>query len=286
MFVRKKKNRSSSISVVVVDKSNGMFKEIQCLGSSKSESEIAALYLKARLWIEEYGGQQLLDFTEPDLKMQEAIETERILSKVDSVQINGTQLLLNRIYDHIGFNRIEDDILRHLVIARISQPASKLATVASLKSYYDEDLELNWIYKYMDKLYATRRELIQQISVEHTLKILGGRIGIVFYDVTTLYFETGRQDILRQPGFSKDGKNKESQIVLGLLVSAGGYPLSYSIFCGSQYEGRTLIPVIDDFIQRFSLIDFVIVADSGLMNKKKCRTITKGSLQVYNRYKN
>jgi transposase len=85
----------------------------------------------------------------------------------------------------------------------------------------------------MNKLYATRRELIQQISVAHTLKILGGRVGIVFYDVTTLYFETGRQDLLRQPGFSKDGKNKESQIVLGLPVSAGGYPLSYSIFCGS-----------------------------------------------------
>ncbi|MDR3118912.1 MAG: IS1634 family transposase [Mediterranea sp.] len=264
MFVRKKKNRSGSISIVVVDKSNGKFKEIQCFGSAKSEFEVAALYLKARLWMEEYGGQQLLDFTEPDLKMQEAIETKRMLSKVDSVLINGTQLLLNRIYDGIGFNRIEDDILRHLVIARISQPASQLATVAYLKSYYDEDLELNWIYKYMDRLYATRRELIQQISVEHSLKILGGRIGIVFYDVTTLYFETGRQDILRQPGFSKDGKNKESQIELGLLVSAGGYPLSYSVFCGSQYEGRTMIPVIDNFIQRFSLTDFVIVADSGL----------------------
>ncbi|MDR3140604.1 MAG: IS1634 family transposase [Tannerellaceae bacterium] len=199
-----------------------------------------------------------------------------MFGKVDSVLINGAQLLPNRIYDGIGFNRIEDDILRHLVIARISQLASKLATVAYLKSCYDEeDLELNRIYKYMDRLYATRRELIQQISVEHTLKIPGGRIGVVFYDVTTLYFETDRQDILRQPGFSKDGKNKESQIVPGLLVSAGGYPLSYSVFCGSQYEGRTMTPVIDDFIQRFSLTDFVIVADSGLMNKKNVELLRK-----------
>jgi glutamate-1-semialdehyde aminotransferase len=67
--------------------------------------------------------------------------------------------------------------------------------VAYLKSCYDEDLDLNRIYKYMDRLYATMRELIQQISVEHTLKILGGRINVVFYDVTTLYFETG-EDIL------------------------------------------------------------------------------------------
>ena len=75
-------------------------------------------------------------------------------------------------------------------------------------------------------------------------------------------------DALRQAGFSKDGKMAESQIVLGLLVSEDGYPMSYSIFNGSQYEGRTMIPVIDDFVQRFKLTDFIVVADSGLMNTK------------------
>lgn len=49
------------------------------------------------------------------------------------------------------------------------------------------------------------------------------------------------------------GKTSESQIVLGLLVSRDGYPLSYCIFNGSQYEGYTMLPIIDDFIQRFSL---------------------------------
>ena len=90
---------------------------------------------------------------------------------------------------------------------------------------------------------------------------------IVFYDVTSLYFETGIQDELRTNGFSKDGKTSESQIILGLLVSADGYPLSYSIFNGAQYEGRTMIPIIDDFIQRFNIKDFIVVADSGLLNK-------------------
>lgn len=125
------------------------------------------------------------------------------------------------IYDDIGFNRIPDDILRHLVIVRVCQPASKLATIEYLKSCYDEDIELNNIYRYMDKLQ------IQQISVEHTRKILGGKIGLMFYDVTTLYFESAKTDELREPGFSKDGKTAESQVVLGLLVSEGGYPLSF-----------------------------------------------------------
>mgnify|MGYP002167823275 len=117
-------------------------------------------------------------------------------------------------------------------------------------------------------------ELAQQISVEHTRKIFGGKIGLMFYDVTTLYFETSQTDVLREPGFSKDGKTAESQVVLGLLVSEGGYPLSYSLFNGSQYEGFTMIPMIDDFKQRFTLgDDFVVVADSGLMNKNNVRLL-------------
>ena len=104
----------------------------------------------------------------------------------------------------------------------------------------------------------------------------------MFYDVTTLYFETAQTDVLRESGFSKDGKTAESQVILGLLVSEGGYPLSYSLFNGSQYEGFTMIPMIDDFKQRFNLgKEFVVVADSGLMNKNNVTLLREaGSCHV------
>ena len=266
MFIRKKNNRSGTISVVVVSKAHVKFTEVKKFGVAKSEEEADELFRKAQLWLHTHDGQQEFDFD--DRKGKEVEETERFLSNIDNVLINGTQLLLNQVYDSIGFNRIPDEILRHLVIARLSQPGSKLATVDYLKSYYDEDVDLNQIYRYMDKLYNTQMELAQQISVGHTRNLFGGKIGLMFYDVTTLYFETGDTDVLREPGFSKDGKTAESQVVLGLLVSEGGYPLSYSLFNGSQYEGFTMIPMIYDFKQRFTLgDDFVVVADSGLMNK-------------------
>lgn len=267
MYIRKKHNRSGSTSIVVVSKAAGKYKEIKSFGSSSSEEELEVLCIKASDWIKSYKGQQELDFE--DKKGKELEETNRVVENMDAVLINGTQLLLNQIYDNIGFNQIPDEILRHLVVARVSQPRSKLATVDYLKSYYDEDVDLNHIYRYMDKLYKNQMELAQQISVEHTRNIFGGKLGLMFYDVTTLYFETSKTDVLREPGFSKDGKTAESQVVLGLLVSEGGYPLSYSLFNGSQYEGFTMIPMIDDFKQRFTLgNDFVVVADSGLMNKK------------------
>lgn len=265
MFIRKRKNRSGSTSIVVISKRHGQFVEVRNFGTAETEEDVSRLYGLAQKWLMTYGGQQSIDFD--DLRGREFEETKRVIDNMDAAIINGTQLLLTQIYDSIGFNRIQDDVLRHLVIARISQPMSKLATVEYLKSYYDEDVDLNHIYRYMDRLYKTQQELVQNISVEHTRKILGGRIGLMFYDVSTLYFETAKTDYLREPGFSKDGKAAESQVVLGLLVSDGGYPLSYSLFNGSQYEGYTMLPIIDDFKQRFCLgDDFVVVADSGLMS--------------------
>ena len=272
MFVRRKKNRSGTTTIVVVSKRHGRFEEVKNFGTAKADVDVAKLYSDAQRWLATNGGQQSIDFE--NLKGREIEETERFFGNIDSVLLNGTQLLLGQVYDSIGFNRIDDEVLRHLVIARVSQPMSKLATVEYLKSYYDEDVDLNRIYRYMDRLYKSQQEVVQQISVEHTRKILGGRIGLVFYDVSTLYFETDRTDALREPGFSKDGKTAESQVVLGLLVSEGGYPLSYSLFNGSQYEGYTMIPVIDDFRQRFGLgEDLVVVADSGLMNEDNVRLL-------------
>ena len=205
MFVRKKRNRSGTISVVVVDKRNSKFVELKNFGTVKAVEDADKLVLQAKHWIATYGGQQLLDFD--DKRGREREETERVIGNIDALLINGTQLLLGRLYDEIGFNAVRDDVLRHLVMARLSQPRSKLATVEYLKSYYDEDVNLDKIYDYMDRLYNTQRELVQRISVEHTRRLLGGGLGLLFYDVTTLYFESAREDELRSPGFSKDGRD-------------------------------------------------------------------------------
>ena len=113
---------------------------------------------------------------------------------------------------------------------------SKMATAEYLKSHFDEDVNLSKIYRYLDKLYNTQQESVQKICVGHAFSILGGRVEMLFYDVTSLYFESFREDNLRSPGFSKDGKTAETQIILGLLVCENGYPLSYSIFNGAQYR--------------------------------------------------
>nr|WP_280752526.1 MULTISPECIES: IS1634 family transposase [unclassified Parabacteroides] len=203
---------------------------------------------------------------EREAKSEELATVETILSNIDNILINGTELILNRVFDRIGFNEIKDEILRKLVLSRLSYPASKAATVEYLKNHFDEDVDLSRIYRYLDKLGDKQHNQVQRISVEHTRTLLGGSIGVMFYDVTTLYFETDREDDLRKTGFSKEGRHSNPQIILGLLVSLDGYPLAYCIHEGNKYEGHTMLPVIEAFVKEYGLDEFIVVADSGLMN--------------------
>lgn len=276
MFVRKKKNRSGTISVVVVDKTNSRFKEVKVFGTSDDNAKIEILYQEARNWVvERERGLNLFSVHQNEVEEHQTVS--HLLSNIEQVLLNGSQLLLHQVFKKVGFDVIEDTIFKNLTIARLCQPLSKAGTVEYLKSHFDEDIHLHKIYRYLDKLYHTQQEKIQQISVEHTRKVLGGHIGLVFYDVTTLYFEAENGDELRQSGFSKDGKHSQPQIVLGLLASKDGYPLSYSIFNGSQFESRTMISIIDDFKQRFKADDFVVVADSGLISKLNLKLLQTGN---------
>ena len=267
MFIRKKPNRSGSVSVVVVEKRNGITHYLKTIGTSSDEKKIDEFYEQGKKWISKQSGK--IDMFAAQTQIEEERQVfDNLISNIENILLNGTQLILDKVFDLVGFQAIQDDILRHLVIARLCQPRSKVGTVNYLKSHFDEDASLDKIYRYLDKLNDSQKEEIQRISVSHTQKILGGQIGLVFYDVTTLYFETDTYDDLRKTGFSKDGKHSNPQIILGLLVSEGGYPLAYFIHEGNKYEGKTMLPAIENFVSKFNLSDFVIVADSGLMNNE------------------
>jgi transposase len=130
------------------------------------------------------------------------------------------------------------------------------------------------VYRYLDQLNQGHKQQLQLISYRHTLRLFDGILSAVFYDVSTLYFEASREDELRKLGFSKDGKPHCPQIILGLLVTTGGYPLAYEMFEGNKYEGETLIPVLEHFTKRYNPGKLVVVADAGLLSKNNIKQLT------------
>ena len=144
MFIKRKKNRSGTVSIVVAEKSSGFYKEFATIGIAKSPDEIDGLLVKARVWIdrEEERRHPRLDlFGEERKKCEpELLSAEQILSCITNISINGADLILDRVFDNIGFNRIEDIVFRQLVKARLAYPVSKSATVEYLKNHFDEDV--------------------------------------------------------------------------------------------------------------------------------------------------
>lgn len=269
MFWRKKKNKSGVVSVQVIDKSSGKYKVIKTIGSSAVPSEIDSFVDEARRFISSYGGQQELDFTIGD----DDRYFQSVYHNIQQVQLLGPEIILGKLFDQIGFNAIKDELFRHLVLARLIYPVSKLKTIDYLQKYKGITLHVNDIYRYLDKLHATQIEQIQAINFEHTLRLLHGKLTVVFYDVTTLYFEAADEDDLRKAGFSKDGKHSHPQIVLGLLVSENGYPLDYEIFEGNKFEGHTMLPVIQAFRSKYHMQRLIVIADSGLMSNKNIQSL-------------
>ena len=246
MFVKKIKNRSGRTSVVVGLKDKGKFKRLTTIGVSSNEEELSALVNRGNAWIAERKERihPTIDFDgqKEKRRREDAALEDDIFGRIENVQLNGCELILDRVFDMVGFNQIKDKVFRQLVCSRLSYPASKAATVEYLKNHFDDDVDLSKIYRYLDKLNDRHKDLVQDISVRHTMRTLGGHIGVMFYDVTTLYFETDHEDELRKTGFSKEGRHSNPQIILGLLVSLDGYPLAYCIHEGSKYEGTQCCP--------------------------------------------
>lgn len=234
MFIRKKKNNSGSISVQIISKAGGKYKVVKTIGSSSDEEDLILLLAKAKDELEKIKGQQNLFVSEKDINI------ESYLSALNNsnIRVVGPEIVFGKIYDAIGFNKIGEELFRHLVISRLAFPLSKLKTIDYLYRYQGVTLNVSKIYRFMDNLNENLKERVEQISYKHTLKILGNKISVVFYDMTTLYFESSDEDDLRKMGFSKDGKNQNPQIFIGLLVGSGGLSIGYDIFFQRNAFGR------------------------------------------------
>lgn len=271
MFIRKNKNRSGSYSIQIVSKSSGKYKLVKTIGSGKTEQEVQKLTYLAQQEIERLSQQPKLFVSEIDTIV------EQVFTAMDNASIKtvGPELIFGKIYDYIGFGSIQEEYFRHLVISRIAFPLSKLKTVEYLYRFQGVSLDIDAVYRFHDKLNKRLKEKVEQISFKHTLKVLKNNISVVFYDMTTIYFEASDEDDLRKTGFSKDGKHQNPQIFLGLLVGLGGYAIGYDIFVGNIYEGHTLIPFIEKMAYKFSLNKPIIIADAGLLSNENIRALTE-----------
>ena len=141
-----------------------------------------------------------------------------------------------------------------MVIQHLLEPRSKLGTYHHQNRYFNlPPVELHHLYRSLDILCDHKEELEERIFHKQR-SLFNMQVDVVFYDVTTLSFESVKADSLRDFGFSKDGKFKEVQVVLGLLIDCEGRPVGYELFPGNTFDGKTLEAALDKLEKRFGIL--------------------------------
>lgn len=255
--IRKVKTKSGSTAIQVVQYAGHSVKIVRHIGSARDDVERDLLLSKAQEWIVKYTHQSSLF---PEGK-QNVLIVER--SECVRVTHDFAYQFFKSCYAECQLSHLPP-LLLDLAIIRLIEPASKLRSLELLSRYFE--------IKYSQRVYRTIPNLvswktdIEQRAYNVARQQFKEQFYYVLYDVTTLYFESFKPDELRSQGFSKDNKSQQPQIVIGLLVTQAGFPLAYDVFAGNTFEGKTMLPVVENFIARHPDTKPIIVADAAMLD--------------------
>ena len=266
---------------------------VKHIGTSRNDLELRVLERSASLFIEEsfrekHKNDVLFDARDcvADHEVDNPIPVSPkllIKTKVDISQLEEVKRIEEGPRDIFAFAAEAEGLLEvvpakdrkllaDLIAARISEPASKKKTHENLAKYAGFDCSIESVYRLISKL-GKRDDLVNKIGFETTKRLFDDKIDLLFFDVTTLYFESWDQDELRDFGFSKDCKFGQVQITLALATQKDGFPIGYRLFPGNTAEISTLIACVNDWKKHITLDDVVFVADRGMFSARNLHAL-------------
>lgn len=270
--IRIVRTASDAKAVQIVYYENRKTKIFKHLGSARSDKQVEELKLIA---------QDIIENTSPLLPLYDKPKFENLLS-LDRCDFIGTQYgffheVISGLMVRIGLDKIRKALLLDLVIIRILEPASKLRSIGLLEQYFGIRHRRQSFYESAPK-WIKLKERTESIVVDFARKHYAFNFDLLFYDVTTLYFETFTEDELRKNGFSKDNKSQQPQILVALMVTKEGFPISYEVFPGNTFEGHTIIPVVKGFIKKNQVKEFTVVADAAMISAENVKQLLENQI--------
>jgi transposase len=304
MFIRTKTTKNSKKrSVQIVEsyrneKNQPRQRIVRHLGTAMTDQELTRLCDFAELEMAKLQEENKPALFKPEQMAEFAIEANKNASKDEKIIVDlkkireenrittGIHEAFGKVFDDIGFGSVFGERkkaaqkkLRHIVMARIANPESKRSSVQNLANDFGINLSVDGVYRMMDSIDDDVISKVQKLAYESTKGLLGGEISVLFYDCTTLYFESFTEDDLKKNGYSKDLKFNQPQIVLGLLATNEGLPVGYEVFQGNQYEGHTLETIIPKLKDKYNLKRIIFAADSAMLSKKNLAYLEESDLE-------
>lgn len=296
MFVRvKKRNNTDKVAVQIVESIRVMGKPrqkvIQTIGYAFDDKTINDLINVAEHLKQRILNEKQINLFSPEISAEQIIKHKLDHDKInrnfniniknlleDGSYISGFNDVYSKIYEIIGYNSLfskryfaSAKVFFQIVLARLAKTLSKRASVTFIHDNFnltDFNISLDKVYRMMDNLADKLINKLQLITYNSINSLFKGKIKVAFYDCSTLYFESFKDDELKSNGYSKDGKFNQPQVLLALLVTQEGLPLGYEVFPGNTFEGKTLEVALNRLKEKYDINDIVVVADSGLMSKE------------------
>lgn len=274
MFIRQVINRSGNIAIQVVKKTGRKNSIVKHIGTARTPLELHKLKAAAQKFIDgeriASGVISLFDTRYEQSELDEILKRLTFTKALDTLAYR----FFRHFYETIGFSLLKNECFTDLVIARIVSPASKRKTRDILETKFDRKYSLTGIYRSLRLSFKNNyRDKIERIVSEFVELRLGEDITVLFFDVTTLYFEAFDEDEVRKCGFSKDYRHNQPQIMVALTVTATSMPLAFKMFEGDTFEGYTLIPSIKEVADKFSLINIIVVADAAMLSEDNLKKL-------------
>ena len=273
-YIKLSQTTSGATAVQVATKHYGKTVVLKHFGSAHTKQELHELKALAQAWLRPVG--QLDLFTSP-------IDHQRFHTIAHRPYC--FEQLIRAYYNKLSFSDLGSQLLFELVMMRLYEPCSKLRSIRLLadrfgrRAYAEETA-----YRLVKKLGTESKDphslspkttLLTKLYTAHE-QYFGGDLAVLLYDVTTLYFESARDgDEYKIPGYSKDGKHKDPQILVGLLTNLQGFPLSYESFPGKTFEGHTLLTALNNWQQQFKLTKLRVIADAGMLSRLNCDNLVQ-----------
>lgn len=279
--VRTTKTASGAVAVQIVRYQNRKTIVVSHLGSAQKPKEIDSLKQAGLQWIKKENKQL-------SLFPKERNESSKVLvlDKARYLGFRHTFFLevIGKIFRSFRFNQLENQLLLDLTMMRIIKPVSKLESLELLGEMFGIHYGKSSLYQAITTLPILKGRVEEKV-VAFAKEHFSFDFSIVFYDVTTLYFESFKEDEdqnnqagLRKNGFSKDNKSNQPQIVIGLIVNSEGFPVSYEIFSGNTFEGKTFIPTILKFKNTYQVMTLTVVADAAMISLENVQELIKNNL--------
>jgi transposase len=207
---------------------------------------------------------KLEDLTDSDsVILKNLVEEQRV---IDGLHDIGGHVFAQLDYDKILSGKKNVELLRDIVLMRIANPSSKFKAQRLLANRFARAHDLDAIYRMMDKVYPKIDE-IKAKTFQRAQQLIPESIDILFFDCTTLYFESTETDDLRRFGYSKDHRFNTTQVVLALATNSDGLPLGYELFEGNKAEVGTLLACLDSWKKQFNIGSVCFVADRAMMSE-------------------